>query len=111
MSGAGISTPISDPVPELMYAQEAPCAGTAATAAAVSCDAGAMTGAGLTPASVATDARSGPSTVPGWTRLPSSRVGRPNAWIRPNAQPRAVGPYIWLVLASVTSLTVTPVKK
>jgi hypothetical protein len=44
ITGAGVSTPISDQVPELMNAQSSPLAGTAATADAVSCVAGATTG-------------------------------------------------------------------
>src|SRR5438128_1646763 len=105
MSGWGISTPISDQVPELMYAHEAPCAGTAATAEPVSCDAGAMTGIEVSPVSAATPERNGPSTVPGATIEPRMCVGSPNAFTRPNAQPCAVGSYIWLVLASVSSFT------
>ena len=40
---------MSDQVPELMYTHDVPSAGTAATAAAVSCVAGAMTGTGFNP--------------------------------------------------------------
>src|SRR5262249_3367356 len=66
ISGADSSTPISDQVPELRYAQpEIPCNGTAATAEPVSCVAGATTGTGVTPVSVATAGRNGPSTWPG----------------------------------------------
>ena len=65
MSGPAISTPISDQVPELMYAQESPWAGTAATAEPVSCDAGAITGTASSPVSGRQTGRSGPSTVPG----------------------------------------------
>src|SRR5262245_46871217 len=111
MSGAGSSTPISDQVPELMYAQEDPSAGTEATAEPVSCDAGATTGIGCSPVSVTTAGRSGPSTVPGWTIVPRICPGNPNDFIRPCAQPRVVGSTIWLVLASVNSLTLIPVNK
>src|SRR4051794_5684536 len=111
MSGCGISAPINDQVPELMYAHDIPCAGTAATAEPVSCDAGAMTGIDVSPVSAAIAERSGPSTVPGGTIEPRICVGSPNAFKRPNAQPFAVGSYIWLVLASVNSLTLMPVKK
>src|SRR5687767_6060816 len=110
-SGCGNSAPISDQVPELMYAHDSPRAGTAATAEPVSCVAGATTGTGVTPVSVATDLRNGPSTVPGGTTVPSIFVGRPNFWIRSYAQPRLAGSSIWLVLASVNSLTLMPVKK
>src|SRR5438128_2505751 len=110
MSGAGSSTPISDQVPELRYAQpEVPCAGTAATAEPVSCVAGATTGTGETPVSVATAGRSGPSTCPGCTTVPRMFVGRFNALSRSYAQPRAVGSYIWLVVALLNSLTLIPV--
>src|SRR6266481_340443 len=102
MRGWGISAPISDQVPELMYAHDVPCAGTAATAEPVSCEAGAMTGTEVKPVSTATPERSGPSTVPGATSVPRMCAGSPNAFTRPNAQPFAVGSYIWLVLASVT---------
>ena len=74
MRGAGSSAPISDQVPELMYAQFAPWAGTAATAEPVSCDAGAMTGAAFRPVSTAMVCRSGPRTVPGATTVPLYRA-------------------------------------
>src|SRR5437667_322249 len=67
MRGAGNSTPMSDQVPELMYAQLALSAGTAATAEPVSWEAGAMTGTGLRPVSAATAGRRGPWTVQGAT--------------------------------------------
>ena len=77
------STPISDQVPELMYAhEEDEDAGTAAMADAVSCDAGAITGAALIPVSATTEGRSGPRTVPGWTSVPRISAGMPNAWIK-----------------------------
>src|SRR5436305_13929900 len=111
MSGAGNSAPISDHVPELMYAHDVPAAGTAATAAAVSCDAGATTGTERNPVSAATDERSGPSTVPGCTSVPSTCCGSPNAFTSPYAQVFAVGSTSWLVLASVHSLNFNPVRK
>src|SRR5271167_2845804 len=89
-SGLSSSTPISDHVPELMYAHVPVPAGTAATADPVSCDAGAITGAGVKPVSEATDARNGPSTVPGCTMVPSSRGDRPNCCTRPYAHWRVV---------------------
>src|SRR5262249_22050175 len=107
----GSSTPISDQVPELMYAQESPLAGTAAMAEPVSCVAGAVTGTGLTPVSLASAGRRGPRTVAGAAARARNFVGRPNAFTRPYAQPRAVGSYIWLVVALVNSITFTPVKK
>src|SRR5206468_1085081 len=110
-SGRGSSAPMSDQVPELMYAQDSPRAGTAATADPVSCVAGATTGTGVTPVSVATDGRSGPSTIPGATIVPSIFAGRPNFWTRSYAQVRVIGSSIWLVLASVNSLTLMPVRK
>src|SRR5688572_5099081 len=88
-SGPGISTPISDHVPELMYAHpDSPEAGTAATADAVSWVPGATTGAGLSPVSDAIDGRSGPRTVPGCTTLPSIRVGSPTPCTTSSAQLR-----------------------
>src|SRR5579885_806662 len=108
-SGADNSTPISDQVPELMYAHDVPVAGTAAMAEPVSCAAGAITGAGFRPVSAATVVRSGPSTVPGCTSVPRICLGRPNAWTKPWDQDRVVGSCIWLVLASVYSLTFRPV--
>src|SRR5579872_5257950 len=96
--GADSSTPISDQVPLEMYAHESPLAGTAAMAEAVSCDAGAITGAGLRPVSDATAGRSGPSTVPGCASVPRIFSGSPNDCTNPYAQPRVVGSSIWLVL-------------
>src|SRR5262245_33689622 len=90
-SGCGSSAPISDQVPDLMYAQDSPRAGTAATAEPVSCVAGATTGTGVTPVSVATDVRNGPSTVPGGTIVPSILVGSPNVCTRSYAQRRVTG--------------------
>ena len=46
-------------------------------AAAVSCDAGAITGAAFNPVSAVSAVRSGPSTVPGCTSVPRMRSGRP----------------------------------
>src|SRR5262245_27549003 len=93
VKGAVNSAPISDQVPLEMYAQ--PCsserAGTAATAEAVSCEAGATTGTGLSPVSVATLARRGPRTVPGLTMLPRRRLGRPKLSTRGYAQERVAG--------------------
>src|SRR5262245_50030569 len=111
MSGPGISTPISDQVPELRYAQDEPLAGTAATAAAVSCAAGAMTCTGESPVSAATCVRKGPSAVPGCTMVPRIWVGSLKDWSRPYAQLLAVGSYIWVVLTSVNSLVLTPVNQ
>src|SRR5262245_18496571 len=91
VNGAGSSTPISDHGPELMYAHDSPRAGTAATAEAVSCDAVAITGMGCTPVSLATQARRGPSTVPGLTSVPSTCPGRPNDCTSGYAQLRVVG--------------------
>src|SRR5262249_6878486 len=105
MSGPGSSAPISDQVPELMYAHRSPEAGTAATADAVSCDPGAITGTDDSPVSSATEERRDPSTAPGWTSVPRMCEGKPNALTRLKAQVRAVGSYTWLVLASVNSLT------
>ena len=100
-----------DQVPELMYAHESPGAGTAATAAAVSWVAGAMTGTPATPVCEATEGRSGPSTVPGWTSVPRMRSGRPKRRTRSIAQPRADGSMSWLVLASVYSFALMPVSQ
>src|SRR5262249_29207318 len=111
MSGPGSSAPMSDQVPELRYAHDAPWAGTAATAELVSCVAGAMTGTASRPTSAATDGRNPPSTVPGGTILPKILRGSPNASMSSYAQVRVDGLYIWLVLALLDSLTWTPVKK
>src|SRR5262249_49555877 len=108
---AGISAPINDHVPELMYAHDVPCAGTAATAEPVSCDAVATTGTGFNPVSAATDARSGLSTVPGCTMLPKIFEGRLNASTNSNAQPRVAGLSICVVLALLNSFTLTPVNQ
>src|SRR5947209_1611063 len=102
---------MSDQVPELMYAQERAPAGTAATAEAVSCVAGTMTGTGPAPVSVASAGRIGPSSVPGCTSVPKSLPGNPNARTRSYAQVRALGSIIWLVLASVYSLHWMPVSQ
>ena len=75
-----------------------PRAGTAATAAPVSCVAGATTGTGDAPVSVATAVRSGPSTVPGGMMLPRMCAGSPNACTSGKAQPFAVGSYSCVVL-------------
>ena len=100
---------MSDQVPELMYAQLSPVAGTAATAAAVSWVAVATTGTDPRPVSAAMAARSGPRTVPGATSDPRRSVERPSFCTSGNAQERVAGSSIWLVLASVTSLTSIPV--
>ena len=90
-SGCAISTPISDQVPELMYAHDRPRAGTAATAAAVSCVAGAMTGMGARPVSARQSLRSGPRTVPGGDQAAEDlRRQTGTALSRSNAQFRAV---------------------
>src|SRR2546426_718946 len=70
VNGIFVSMPISDQVPELIYAHDSPCAGTAATAAAVSCVAGTITGIDEQPALLQTVGRNGPSTVPGCTSEP-----------------------------------------
>src|SRR3954467_639299 len=73
ISGAGNSAPMSDQVPELMYAHDSPWAGAAAPAEPVSGVAGAITGTGPRPVSAVTTLRSGPSTVPGGTSVPRRR--------------------------------------
>src|SRR5262249_6574084 len=104
--------------PELRYAQLgeavpslAGSAGTAATADPVSCEAGAITGTGPAPVSAITVGRRGPSRLPGGTMVPSMRAGRSKAFIRPKAQFLLEGSSIWLVLASVNSFTLIPVKR
>src|SRR5438105_3077994 len=102
--GVFVSTPIRDQVPELMYAHDSPCAGTAATAAAVACVAGAITGIGAMPAFDVTLGRNGPSTVPGWISVPRTLSGRAKAFTSSCAHVRVCGLIIWLVEALVYSL-------
>ena len=65
--GMGASTPMSDQVPELRYANRSVEAGTAATAEAVSCPATDTTGICARPQAFAISGFSKPATVPGWT--------------------------------------------
>ena len=63
--GTGLSIPISDQVPELMYTHVPFSAGTEAIADAVSCDATAIQGMGSLPVSLRTSSSRGPRIVPG----------------------------------------------
>src|ERR1051325_167540 len=96
------STPISDHVPELRYAQVLDSAplpsncnrgstGTAATAEAVSCEAGAMTAISFKPVRFAMDLRREPTCVPGATTSGKSLPGRPNRFSKSYDQRRFVG--------------------
>src|SRR6516162_1694451 len=76
-----VSTPMSDQVPELRYAQLAfPVfeVGTPATAEAVSCEGGAMTLIFPRPVRSERPGRSPPNSVPGETILGKIRVRRSN---------------------------------
>src|SRR2546421_3888896 len=89
------SIPIRDHVPELMYAHVPALAprvtGTAATADAVSCVAGATTRTSWRPLLSVTGWLSLPRCVPGGTISGRKRVGRPNVFKRPTDQSRFVG--------------------
>ena len=108
--GAGIRQPRMLHVPQLMYAQWSPSAGTAATAAEVSCPQVVTTGTGPRPVSCCTVAESGPRTVPGSTSGANIFAGRWNAsMIRWHHCPSR--PIRFDVLAMERSLTLFPVRK
>src|ERR1700722_3045677 len=91
ISGAGNSTPSNDQVPEERYAQSSlSSAGTAATAAPVSCEQVATTWSSPRPVSARTSGDNGPKIVPGATSLGKIFPGKPHrsiktldqAWVR-----------------------------
>ncbi len=111
MSGSEISAPNRLQVPLERYSQSSPWAGTAATAAAVSWQAGAMNGAWATPHSSARFSRRVPTTEPGATTSGRKPVGMPSLFRMSPAQSERLGSYIWVVVARVNSWACSPVKK
>ena len=82
--------PSSDHVPELIYAQPLPLAGTAATAAAVSCEQLATTCEPNSPTSSEMVGNIGPSTVPEAT-ISAVKCGKLNLRKRVSDQRRYLG--------------------
>lgn len=88
-----------------MYPNPGPVAGTAATAAAVSCPATVHSGIFGCPSS-------GPTLVPAGTTPPAnSLAGMPSRSMMPLAQVRVVTSSSWLVLAMVCSVASSPVSQ
>ena len=91
MTGCGHSTPMSDHVPELKYAQSPPLAGTAATAAPVSCEQVATTSICGRPTSVARFFFMGPSLAPDGQMGANKSSRRPSAVNNLSDQPLWTG--------------------
>src|SRR5215467_7641477 len=106
-TGESVSVPTSDHVPELMKAVPSR-ADIAATAEAVSCDAGAMTAVPASPAP-ATSRANTPTIVPGSTIGPGSDDGKLRRSIKSVAQERVTAFTICVVVALVNSQTALPV--
>src|ERR1051325_7522278 len=105
------SAPMSDQVPELIYAQLALpvlAVGTPATAEAVSWAGGAMILTLPRPVFSVTPGRSRPRFEPGGTISGKMRAGRPNFFRSPVAQSRVSGFRHWEVEAMVNSATSEP---
>jgi len=106
--GAVSSVPIRLHVPELMNAA-LPRAVMAATADAVSCEPGAITGVPFSEAFREMPGSRRPTTVPGSTISAGSRDGRPSCSSKSTAHVRVTGFMNCVVLASVYSQTALPV--
>src|ERR1051326_444634 len=105
------STPSSDHVPELRYAQlwlPVFCDGTPATAEPVSCAAGAITFTPERPVRAASAGRSGPTREPGGTISGNIFTGKLNFSSNSVAHARFFGFTHWLVVAMVNSQTRAP---
>ena len=110
--GRSSSTPTSAQVPQAMYANCSPSAGTPTTADAVSCEpTWASTGAVARPASATTSGRIGPTISPG--RLVGRRIARgsPSSSSRSVAQPRRSMSNSPVVEPFVSSAAITPVSQ
>lgn len=91
INGCSNSMPIKDHVPELKYAQFPPVAGTAATAAAVSCEHDATTCAPTKSVCPAMSSRNGPNTVPEGTNGGNCSTESPAALNNAPDQSRRTG--------------------
>src|SRR5437867_10409342 len=105
MIGSATSAPSNDHVPELIYAQFFPAAGTPATAAPVSCEQPAMT------LISSKSPFAGPSSVPAGTIAGKSREGSPKSWSKRCDQLLLSGLYNCVVLASDSSARAIPERK
>src|SRR5262249_3934335 len=109
-TGASISVPSKDQVPELRKAVPSR-AEMAATAEPVSWDAGTITGVPESAVVPATLESNGPITDPGSTIRAGSSAGKSKRFSKSVAQVRFTGLTIWVVVAFVNSQTAIPVSQ
>src|SRR6516162_7227000 len=109
--GSLVSTPMRDQVPELINAQSFPSAGTATTAAPVSCEQLAETWQPVSPVSDAISLASGAKSVPERTTDGKSFRGQPRCSITGADHTPFRGSKICVVLALLSSATASPLSK
>ena len=109
ITGASVSTPISDQVPLLKYAKLRSSAGTAATADPVSCPATAITGIAPNPVIFCTSSVNVPIFSPGKTKRPKFSSCSPTAFSNSGSRRCVCAFTNWAVEAMVYSVTIFPV--